>query len=575
MSSEIKSCYIYSDDKSLSAIYLPDQAPITVGRSPETKITNTKCSRNQVRLFANYANGTVIIQQLGHHACGLNGYKTERGVKLIGKHSDRLEILYGQYPYCIEFNPPPVCPVEPQNGKKKRILTDSESKDSERSEKRPKKESSNESKPIVATENDPDKEMDFVDKLNTKEMLQELQRDNGEMGNGAEQPMDIDSSAKTNNDFWEELGTLMIYTAAGVQSRSKIAAYDMDNTLIKTQSGYAFPKDHNDWQILFPDVPGKLKKLHSEGYKIVIFTNQGGMFLGKVKPSDFKLKIERIVKKLGVPIQVFIATGKDMYRKPRTGMWEKLVNDKNDGVPVERSKSFFVGDAAGRPNNWAPGKKKDHSLADRLMSLNLELLFYTPEEHFLGHKAATYVLPEFNPKAVNKNTPICDPSDSRLSPTKQEVIIMVGSPGSGKTHFAQNYLKDYHYVNRDQLRSWQKCVSAMENALTEGKSVVIDNTNPDTAARKRFIDAAQTHGVPVRCFVMNTGKEHSRHNNKFRELTDSSHMTVSDVIINSYSKNYVAPRMDEGFTEIVRVNFVPRFHNDEHRRLYEMYLLEK
>lgn len=91
---------------------------------------------------------------------------------------------------------------------------------------------------------------------------------------------------------------------------------------------------------------------------------------------------------------------------------------------------------------------------------------------------------------------------------------MVGSPGSGKTHFATNYLKDHHYVNRDKLGSWQKCVAAMESALSEGKSVVIDNTNPDVASRKRFIDAAKVHGVPVRCFVMNTDKEHARHNNR-------------------------------------------------------------
>lgn len=80
----------------------------------------------------------------------------------------------------------------------------------------------------------------------------------------------------------------------------------MDGTLIKTKSGLVFPKDCNDWQLLYPDVPGKLKQFHEHGYKIVIFTNQAGLCKGKVKINDFKLKIERIVQKIGIPIQVSI-----------------------------------------------------------------------------------------------------------------------------------------------------------------------------------------------------------------------------------------------------------------------------
>lgn len=78
----------------------------------------------------------------------------------------------------------------------------------------------------------------------------------------------------------------------------------MDGTLIKTKSGLVFPKDCNDWQLLYPDVPGKLKQHHANGYKIVIFTNQAGLSTGKFKISDFKIKIEKIVQKIGVPIQV-------------------------------------------------------------------------------------------------------------------------------------------------------------------------------------------------------------------------------------------------------------------------------
>lgn len=60
-----------------------------------------------VRLCANYAEAIVTIQQVGEHACGFNGFKTQKDVRFVARHNDRLELLYGKYAYEIEFNPPP------------------------------------------------------------------------------------------------------------------------------------------------------------------------------------------------------------------------------------------------------------------------------------------------------------------------------------------------------------------------------------------------------------------------------------------------------------------------------------
>ena len=47
MSTDTKSCYLYSEDKTLQSIFLPDNEEIFVGRSVDTKITDTRCSRRQ------------------------------------------------------------------------------------------------------------------------------------------------------------------------------------------------------------------------------------------------------------------------------------------------------------------------------------------------------------------------------------------------------------------------------------------------------------------------------------------------------------------------------------------------
>lgn len=99
----------------------------------------------------------------------------------------------------------------------------------------------------------------------------------------------------------------------------------MDGTLAVPKSGLKFPIDADDWKFLFPDVPKKLRELHENDYKLVIFTNQKGISMGKTKVSEFRKKIELVLNKLNIPVQVFIATGKGVYRKPATGMWEALI----------------------------------------------------------------------------------------------------------------------------------------------------------------------------------------------------------------------------------------------------------
>ncbi|XP_020298299.1 uncharacterized protein F21D5.5-like isoform X2 [Pseudomyrmex gracilis] len=468
MNRNIKSCYIRSLEKPSLNIYLPDNEPIFVGRSLEIDIQDTKCSRQQVRLCANYAKAIVTVDQIGTHASGLNGFKMEQNVRFVAKHTDHVELLYGKYAFEIEFNPPP----QTEDSERKPRFYKLEEIDVD--------EAKPNTKMLELHYNCSDKELDN----NRKEKECSSKGDDSTQTTTAvDSPIITESS---DNAEWESIdgGKLLIYTPSSVQNQGLVAAYALDNTLIKIKSDLEFPKDHDDWELLYPHIPHELKQIYACGYKIVIFTNHTTLSSDKVNINNFKQKVENIVKKIGVPIQVFIATGYSVYRKPGIGMWKYLQNKKNGRTPIGKTCSWYVGDAVGR-QKWDQNKKQENSCEDLLFALNVGLKkIRTPEEHFLGYNIPIKVyLPRFNPKDL---LPIGTLNVTKFMLKEQEIVLMVGSPGSGKTHFVKNHLKKYGYVNRDTLSSWQKCVSIIEQYLDQGKSIVIDNTNPDPTTRQSF-----------------------------------------------------------------------------------------
>jgi len=66
-----------------------------------------------------------------------------------------------------------------------------------------------------------------------------------------------------------------------VVNSTKVASFDMDGTLLRTQSGKIFPQDRFDWKFIHHAVPSMLQQLHAAGYKIVVFTNQEGIKHGR------------------------------------------------------------------------------------------------------------------------------------------------------------------------------------------------------------------------------------------------------------------------------------------------------
>lgn len=145
--------------------------------------------------------------------------------------------------------------------------------------------------------------------------------------------------------------------------------------MIVTQSGNKFAKNETDWKWWDPCVPTKLKQLYYSGfvcpffeasahvlltnhsYQVVIFTNQAGIKAPKKETANFKklkLKVASIFETLDLPLTLYAATENDKFRKPRTGMWDKMKADFDlDVHGLDLENSYLVGDAAGREGDFS------------------------------------------------------------------------------------------------------------------------------------------------------------------------------------------------------------------------------
>jgi bifunctional polynucleotide phosphatase/kinase len=117
-----------------------------------------------------------------------------------------------------------------------------------------------------------------------------------------------------------------------------------------------------------------MSALTQDSYIIAIISNQAGLALKgnakapaahKARVPGFKGKVVSVFNQLNMPISVYAATEKDIFRKPRPGMWREVLKDNgiSDPVDVDLGESFFVGDAGGRIAG--PKFKSDFSSSDR------------------------------------------------------------------------------------------------------------------------------------------------------------------------------------------------------------------
>lgn len=369
-------------------------------------------------------------------------------------------------------------------------------------------------------------------------------------------------SASTLEYSLEERDTTVVISPFK-EGKERIAAFDLDGTLIRTQSGRTFARDATDWQFAFTEncIREKLSKLREDGYKLIVISNQLGISKGKTTAEQFHSKFRRIASVLGdsLPLHCFAACHDDLHRKPRKGLWELHQLEYNEGITIDIDRSFYVGDAAGRPER---NRKKDFSCSDRKFALNVGIRFYTPEEYFKGI-AEDFTI-GFDPKTIQMKNCVVYPME------QQEVVVLVGQPASGKSTLCTRVFKGYVHVSFD-LQSRASALKQFKSAIGRGESVVVDNTNASWKERRIWCDLAVASKVPLRCIVMGASDDLCLHLNTMRGLTGKGRK-VPMVAFHVFRKRFEVPVIDEGFDSIETVDFVPQFECDTEKELFQMFL---
>ncbi len=299
----------------------------------------------------------------------------------------------------------------------------------------------------------------------------------------------------------------------------------------------------------------------SRFFNVVIFTN--------CKRLDVLREYVGELDEAGVSVSVFVGHA-GRYRKPHTGLFEayrELVGSPADpqgaprdiprGAPLspadleyvaafEEFAGMYCGDAAGRPGDWSD--------SDLAFALNCGLQFLTPERLFLGRRA--------EPIALRTPRLLTSPGEGHPSgegapahsapgfpPNRPVLVVMVGAPGGGKTTVANALAASARLPVMGGDRGDK--AAAILAAISSGRSLVVDGTNPSAEARAALL-RAKTRQYAV-CIHVATPREVCRHLAAARvQLGGREVPAVAHAV---YWKRFEAPTVDEGFDEVVELPF--------------------
>ncbi|GAA0332089.1 ATP-binding protein [Actinoallomurus spadix] len=136
------------------------------------------------------------------------------------------------------------------------------------------------------------------------------------------------------------------------------------------------------------------------------------------------------------------------------------------------------------------------------------------------------------------------------------LAILIGLQASGKTTFFRQVLApEYVHVSKDDFRRARRRqarqMRLVEEALTAGLNVAVDNTNPSPEEWRPLAEAAQRHGAKVVGYWFPPDVPGSLRRNASR----TGENRVPEVGLFATLKRLRRPRPSDGFDELYEVRF--------------------
>ena len=138
-----------------------------------------------------------------------------------------------------------------------------------------------------------------------------------------------------------------------------------------------------------------------------------------------------------------------------------------------------------------------------------------------------------------------------------DLIIMIGLQASGKSSFCKRFAESHEIISKDLFpnarQPQRRQLKTLEAALASGRSVVIDNTNPEVQDRRPLIEMGRAACADVIGYYLESKVEESLKRNADRP----EKKRVPDVAIFSTIKRLATPSLEEGFDKLFHVRMAP------------------
>lgn len=262
----------------------------------------------------------------------------------------------------------------------------------------------------------------------------------------------------------------------------KIAGFNLINTIVD-----------KEWDLLYNNTKEKLKELQRDGYAITLFLNK------KSCSEEFKEKIDKLERVLGISLNVYISLENDKYSKPMTGLWELCVGK----MPATQVTGFICGDCGGRKYKR---KDEDYNSNDLYFAHNIRLPYVYPEDLFQQPKRSFTVK---NYPFIPSPMPTSFPWElfKKETKNKRHVVIIQGC-----ITFLKNILVDMVYTSNYNYNYYiATTIEELHMGIEENRNIIYSHG----LTKINTLDEIIPHKYTKVVFYMNITKPHALHLNEY------------------------------------------------------------